>query len=182
MRSHRLFVALTVVGLVLGGAVTPAAAHESVTVDGYQLTFGGSDEPVITGERMWLQVEITVNETEEPVDGQADNLTMAVQRPFGNDTLELDVESVFGQPGLYQGAILFTEPGTYTVYINGSIDGTSIETSFQKKVHNASDLRYPRPASSEGSGYRLDTAIGYGLGAVTASIGMTAAFLVGRRL
>lgn len=179
MSSQELFVTLAVAGLVLAGAVGLAAAHETETVNGYELTFGGSDEPVITDERMWLQVEILDAETEEPVEDQADSLEMAVQRPFGNDTHELEVGAVHGSPGLYQGAVVFTEPGTYTVYINGSINGTEIDTTFQKQVHDAETLEYPERTGSSLLGSGLPA--GFGLG-VVAVLALGGVLVAGRRL
>lgn len=175
------FVTLLVIGMLLVGFVGFASAHEDKSVNGYELTFGGADEPVITGERMWLQVKIVDEETGDPVEGQED-LQMAVQRPFGTDTFELDVDSVHGRPGWYEGAVVFTEPGTYTVYIRGTVEGTEIDTSFKKKVHNASALEYPKPVEASGSGFGSDVATGFGLGAVVTAVAMAAAFVVGRRL
>lgn len=181
MPSNRWFVALAAVGLALAGAVGTVGAHETTTVDGYELTFGGSDEPVITGERMWLQVEILDAATGEPVEGLSDAVELAVQRPFGNDMFELDVGGVHGRPGWYQGAVVFTEPGTYTVFVTAEIDGETIETSFQKQVHNASQLQYPQPTSTPADDAGLSAAAGFGLGALVAAAGMLLAFAVGRR-
>lgn len=180
MRFPQLAV-LLVVALMLTGAVGLAAAHETETVNGYEMTFGGSDEPVVTGERMWLQVELLDAETEAPVEGQADSITMAVQRPFGNDTFELDVSEVHGSPGVYQGAVVFTEPGTYTVYINGTVNGTSIDTTFEKQVHDASQLEYPEREDSSASSGGLGGPMDYGLGVVTAFVAVAIGFVAGRR-
>ena len=177
MRFHRLAVPLVVV-LLLTGAVGLAAAHETETVNGYEMTFGGSDEPVITGERMWLQVELVDAETGAPVEGQAESISIAVQAPFGNDTHELDVSEVHGSPGVYQGAVVFTEPGTYTVYINGTVNGTSIDTSFSKQVHDASDLEYPASGQQSARG---GLPMQYGLGVVTAFVAVAIGFVAGRR-
>lgn len=172
---------LATVGLALAGAVGTVGAHETTTVDGYELTFGGSDEPVVTGERMWLQVEILDADSGEPVEGLSDAVEMAVQRPFGNDTFELDVAGVHGRPGWYQAAVVFTEPGTYTVLVTAEIDGETIETSFGKQVHNASRLQYPQPTSTQAGDAGLSAAAGFGLGALVAAVGMLVAFAGGRR-
>lgn len=172
---------LLVVGLVLVGAVGVASAHDSQTVNGYELTFGGADEPVITGERMWLEVQIVEAETAEPVVDIEDDLTMAVQEPFGDQTKELDVSSRFGEPGWYEAAVIFTRPGTYTVYLHGSVDGTAIDASFQTQVHNASTLEYPAPTTGSDPSGGLGAATGFGMGALIAAVGMVAAYAVGRR-
>lgn len=172
---------LAVVAVAFIGTAGVATAHETTTVNGYELTFGGSDEPVITGERMWLQVEILDADTGAPVEGIDDSVEIAVQRPFGNDTRELETFSVFGSPGWYEGAVVFTEPGTYTVFITAEVEGATIETSFQKQVHNASSLQYPQPTPSSERDSGMDASMGFGLGAIVAAIGMTGAFYVGRR-
>lgn len=182
MASHQWLLALVVVGFVLVGAVSLVAAHETKTVNGYDLTFGGSDEPVITGERMWLQVEIIDNETGEPVTDQEDALEMAVQRPFGNDTFNLTVDSVFNRPGWYEGAVVFTEPGTYTVYINGSINGTEINTTFSKKVHDAGELEYPNTTETWYSGLGATAFLSFGVGALTTAVALGTVVVIGRRM
>lgn len=172
---------LVVLSLVAIGAAGPAHAHETTTVNGYELTFGGADEPVITGERTWLQVEILDAGTGEPVEGVADSVDIAVRRPFGNDSHPLEASAVHGRPGWYEGAVLFTEAGTYTVFVTAELDGTTVETSFQKQVHNASTLRYPQPTATPERDGGMDATAGFGLGVVVAAVGMLGAFLVGRR-
>lgn len=182
MPKARLFLTLCVILLLLVAASGLSSAHETVTVDGYELTFGGSDEPVITGERMWLQVEVLDADTDEPVEGLASNLTIAVQRPFGNDTFALAVDDVFGRPGWYEGAVIFTEPGTYTVYISVVIDDEPINATFKKPVHNATKLEYPERTPPQQTNTGSGFPVGFGFGAVTAAIAMTIAFVAGRTL
>lgn len=181
MRHTRWLASLLAIGLVLVGAVGPAAGHETTTVDGYELTFGGGDEPVITAERMWLQVEIRDAETGEPVEGLDDAFGLAVQRPFGDDTFDLEVSGVHGRPGWYEGAVVFTAPGTYTIYVTAEVRGETIETSFQNQVHDASALQYPPPTPEPTTGSGMDPAVGFGLGAAVAAIGLVGAFVIGRR-
>lgn len=184
MNSHALLVFL-IAGTLVTGAVAVASAHDTETVDGYDVTFGGADEPVITDERMWLEVNVVDSETEEPVEGLEESLTMAVQRPFGNDTHELDVSSRFGEPGWYEAPIVFTEPGTYTVFVNGSIDGTAFTLTFQKQVHNASTLEYPPRSASNSEGRAGSLTEGFPgivVGAGIAVLGMAIAFVAGRRI
>jgi hypothetical protein len=90
MQKMERVVILASVIVVFAGMAGVATAHETTTVNGYELTFGGSDEPVITDERMWMQVEIIHAETGEPVEGIADSMSIAVQQPFGNDTLDTE--------------------------------------------------------------------------------------------
>lgn len=174
-------VVLALLGIAIVGMAGVVTAHETTTVKGYELTFGGADEPVITGERMWMQVEILDAETGEPVEGISDSVSISVQQPFGNDTSGLDVGGVHGQPGWYQGAVVFTEPGTYTVFVTAEVGGETIETSFQKQVHNASNLQYPQPTPSSDQDTGMGAPMGFGLGVLVAAVGMIGAFVVGRR-
>jgi len=170
------------VGIAASAVVTaPAAAHETTTVEGYEVTFGGSDEPVVTDERMWLQVEVLDAETDEPVEGQAETLELSVRRPFGEDRFDLSVDGVHGRPGWYEGAVVFTDPGTYTVFVEGSIEGTPVALEFKKQVHDAGSLAYP-PRTETGEADPGDTAIGFGTGVAITSLAIAGAFLVGRRL
>lgn len=185
MTVHPGLVVLLVAAVLLSGAVTVAAAHDSRTVSGYEVTFGGADEPVVTDERMWLEVEVVDAETGEPVEGLDDSLMIAVQRPFGNDTHELELDSRFGEPGWYEAPVIFTEPGTYTVLLNGTIDGTDANLSFQKQVHDASTFEYPprsEPPDEEKVGSLTGPATGIAIGAGLAVLGMGVAFAAGRRL
>lgn len=181
---YRGLFALVVAGALLAGAAAVASAHDAETVDGYEVTFGGADEPVITDERMWLEVGIVDEETEEPVEGLEDSLTIAVQRPFGNDTRELDVSSRFGEPGWYEAPVVFTEPGTYTVFVNGTVDGTDVDLRFQKQVHDSGALEYPaQEAEGDGTtGSLTDGVSGVAVGAALAALGMVVAFAAGRQL
>lgn len=181
--NYRTLVVL-VIGVLVGSAVPVVSAHETETVDGYEMTFGGADEPIITDERMWLEVEIVDAETGEPVKGLEDSLTIAVQRPFGNDTHRLDVSSSYGQPGRYEAPVVFTEPGTYTVFISGTIDGTEANLTFQKQVHDASNLEYPPQSETQdnAAGAVTEGISGIAIGAAFAVFGMAIAFIAGRQL
>lgn len=169
--------------VLIGGVVGTASAHDTETVDGYEVTFGGSDEPVITDERMWLEVNVVDTETEEPLAGLEDSLSIAVQEPFGNDTHELDVGSRFGEPGWYEAQVIFTEPGTYTVYVNGTINGSEASLEFQKQVHNADNLEYPAPSNQGGGSDEPMSGLipGIAVGAAVTVVGMAIAFVAGRR-
>lgn len=184
MHARQFLLGLVVLLATAGAAVGVASAHDTKTVAGYEVTFGGSDEPVITGERMWLQVDVVDADTGDPVGGLGDSLRMAVQRPFGDDVRELDAGGVHGQTGVYQAAVVFTEPGTYTVFVNATIDGTDVGLTFQKSVHDASDLRYPATSSSANRGLMgsvAQGATGVALGTVVGLVAVGAAFVTGRR-
>lgn len=178
--TYKGLLAVVLVGSVLVGAVGLSAAHDTETIDGYELTFGGAEEPVITGERTWLEVNIVDADAEEPVTELEDDLEMAVRRPFGDDVEELDVGSRFGQPGWYEAAVVFTEPGTYTVFVNATVDGTAIDATFQKQVHDAENFEYP--ADGQDSAPARGVTVGFGIGVVVTAVAGTGAFFAGRRV
>ncbi|SEW10118.1 FixH family protein [Natrinema salifodinae] len=142
MHYRKSLFALVIIAMLLTSVVGPATAHESQDVEGYEITFGGSDEPVITGERMWLQFEIVDNETGEGVTNQSENLTVSVQTE-GSDKTALEVSEKHGEPGVYEAPVIFTEPGDYVAHLEGSLEGTEVHTHFEKEVQDHTELEYP---------------------------------------
>lgn len=65
MRYRRLLLALGLSVMLVVSAASPIVAHETKTVEGYDLTFGGANKPLITGERIWLELEIADTETDD---------------------------------------------------------------------------------------------------------------------
>ena len=151
MYYRKLLLALVTIMVLLTSIVGPATAHESQTVEGYEITFGGEDEPVITGERMWLQFDIVDNETGESTTGQAENLTVSVQTA-GSDKTALEVSEKHGEPGVYEAPVIFTEPGDYVIHLEGSLEGTAVHTHFEKEVQDHTELEYPidNPQAADG--------------------------------
>lgn len=184
MARYKSLAALIVVATIVVSmfAVTPAAAHESQEIDGYELTFGGADEPVITGERMWLQLRIA-DEDGEPVADQAESLQWRVEKPGDHEAVELDVSEKHDEPGTYEAAVVFTEPGEYVVHMEGTIEGTEVHTHFEKDVEDRTALEYPASsqddADDEAAGLTL--APGFGAGVGIGAMGVIVAFLIGRR-
>lgn len=136
-------------------AVTPVAAHDSQEIDGYELTFGGADEPVITDERMWLKLSIT-DENGDPVPDQADSLEWTLEKPGDVDPVDLEVSESHGEPGVYETPVVFTEPGKYVVHMKGTIEDTEIHTHFEKEVESSGDLQYPENDSVDTLEERVD--------------------------
>jgi hypothetical protein len=171
-RTKRLLVA-GAIAVVLVGTVGPAAAHATQNVDGNEITFGGAEEPLITGERMWLEFEIVDAESGEPVENLSENLTVSVQTGEHEKT-PLEVSEKHGEPGVYEAPVVFTESGEYVVHLEGTIDGSEVHTHFEKVVHDRSALEYPGNASQsdtasassdDGSQSRM---AGFGSGTTTA--------------
>ncbi len=145
MTTKRLLTATLVLALGLGlglmGVNWTSSAHESATVGPYKITFGGTDEPLITGERMWLKFEVLNTETEEPAEGLTETLTFSVDD--GAKKQELNLGSVHGEPGNYKAAVIITEAGPYEFHIEGEINGTMVHKHFEKEVLDRKSLSFP---------------------------------------
>lgn len=151
MRYHKQVITLVIVTVLMASAASPAVAHETQEVEGYDVTFGGADEPVITGERMWMEFEIVDNETGEPVENQSETVTVSVQTA-GSDKTALNVSEKHGEPGVYEAPVIFTEPGEYVVHLEGSLEDTEVHTHFEKEVHDHTEIEYPGEASESVDG------------------------------
>lgn len=182
MAGKKALIAFAVLGMLTAGIATPVAAHETRTVEGYTITFGGADEPLITGERMWMEFEIVDDRTGTPVSNQAENLTVSV-RTSGSEKTALELGAKHGAPGVYEAPVLFTEPGDYVVHLEGSLEGTEVHTHFETRVRDHADLEYPASepeTTTEGEDSRTGTerndAARFGsVGIAVAGIGFVAA-------
>lgn len=143
---NTILVAVFLLGTVLVGVATPVAGHDTQTVDGYEITVGGAAEPLITGERMWVELEVVDNETGAPVEGQAETLEMYVQTA-GRDRAELEVSEKHGENGTYEAPVIVTEPGDYVVHVEGQIEGTDVHAHFETTVQDRTELEYPSNGS-----------------------------------
>lgn len=176
MVNLKSLVGLGLVVVVLLGVVGPVTAHETQDVEGYDVTFGAADEPAITGERMWMRFEIVDGETGEPVEGQADSLIISVQKKDG-EKVPLEVSESHGEPGVYEAAVIFTEPGEYMLHIEGRIEGTGVHTHFKKEVHDHAELEYPGDDSQADNQFVTDS-FQSGLRGYGSSVGVAVAAVV----
>lgn len=131
-----------------------ATAHEQREVlDGqYQLAVGFLNEPAIEGEQNGLDLRVSrltssdatpapASDGDEgtPVEGLADSLQAEVTA--AGETMPLDIEPRFGQPGAYRAVFFPTEPGDYTFRIFGEIDGQDIDESFTSSPDTFSSVQ-----------------------------------------
>ncbi|QLK27261.1 FixH family protein [Natrinema zhouii] len=151
MAFKKPLIALVMLAVLMTGIATPGMAHETQNVEGYDITFGGADEPLITGERMWVEFEIVNNETGEPVTDQAENLTVSVQTAESEKTA-LELSEKHGEPGVYEAPVIFTGSGDYVVHLEGSVEGTEVHTHFEKEVRDHITLEYPSDDSQTEGG------------------------------
>jgi len=156
-----------VVTLLLLLAPLTASAHERRDVgDGqYRMVVGFLDEPAFAGEKNGLSLAVSklgvpsgtpaagAAEGEgTPVEGLFDTLTAEVI--YGDQTMELELEPVFNEPGAY-GSIFFpTAEGDYSFHIVGDIEGVAIDETFTpgpetfSSVESTEPYQFPKEESS----------------------------------
>jgi hypothetical protein len=185
--AFRLWISVAVACVAATLLVAPAVAHEHREIaDGkYEVTVGFLDEPAFVNEKNGLSLRITSLEggatppgREEsagstPVEGLANTLIAEVI--YGDQSMKLELEPVFGDPGLYQGIFFPTATGAYTFRISGEIEGTAIDEEFTSgpetfsEVEPIEPLQFPRESSS------VDVEVGFPAEIVTVALGIGAA-------
>jgi hypothetical protein len=131
----------------------PATAHETKKIERFRLTIGWGDEPVFTGSKN--SVEVDVSETAgTPVTDPGGSLTAEVS--FGDQRISLPLLPAGGRPGKYRAWLVPTRPGTYTFHITGTLSGQAIdatstcsESTFDC-VADASQIQFPVKEPSAG--------------------------------
>lgn len=144
MRNKSKLIALiTVAALALTLIVAGlAGAHGRVEQAGLKFVFGGMAEPIITGERQWLELRVNDGATDEPVDGLAENLSLTISN--GEWSRKLQLDPTRGKPGSYKAAIWFVSPGTYDVEVNGlNPSGEAFKLEYHTEVGDHRDLFFP---------------------------------------
>lgn len=144
-RYGKLLALATVLALTLALAASSlVGAHSKVTTAGMVLNFGGTDEPVITGMRSWMQVDVSDEASGDAIQGlEADGkLTITISNSEWARTITMS--RVHGKPGSYKAPVWFTQPGTYNFVIKGTkADGTAFEAKWHKDVADHTELYFP---------------------------------------
>ncbi len=161
LRNIKLLASLAALTLLAGLIPTLTAAHEHREVaDGrYELTVGFLTEPAYVTQQNGLSLRVLqVSDATPaaadahagtPVEGLADTLTAEVS--YGDQSMELELEPVFNDPGHYQAIFFPTAPGAYSFHISGEIEGTPIDETFEPgpetfdEVQPIEPLQFPKP-------------------------------------
>jgi hypothetical protein len=154
---HRTFRLLASVGLALLLSATFAltgSAHEHRTVadDTYELTIGFLDEPAYVNLKNGLSLRVVTVDGEKPVEGLSDTLEAEVI--YGDQSMKLELEPVFNDPGHYRAIFFPTATGAYTFHITGEIEGNEIDETFESgpetfsEVEPIEPLQFPKPDAS----------------------------------
>ncbi len=144
---NRLFALLGAVAML--AAMTPLAgsAHESREIaDGqFEMVVGFSDEPAFVGLKNGLDLTVTIPDEGEgaPVEGLFDTLEAEVI--YGDQTMELELEPAYGEPGAYQSIFFPTATAAYTFRIFGEIEGVEIDESFTSGPETFSEVNPIEP-------------------------------------
>lgn len=184
--------------VILFAALLPfvANAHERREVaDGqYELTVGFLDEPAFVGLKngLDLRVERTTDEgatpTAEGAEGASQGVegltdTLQAEVIYGDQTMELELEPAFSEPGSYESVFFPMATGAYTFHIFGEIEGTVIDETFTSGPESFSEvepiepLQFPKEEASLISTAGAPAALG-GLGMILGG----GAFWLRRRL
>lgn len=162
-----------VLAAVVFGDPRLARAHEHRDVGEYSLVVGFLNEPALAGEPNGLDLRVSRHaesampsaegehadeeEAGVPVEGLEETLKAEVSFGGGVDTMPLELEPRFGQPGAYVAHFIPTRSGDYSFRIYGSIEGFEIDERFDSgpetfsPVANVADLQFPEkvPGAAE---------------------------------
>ncbi len=154
---HRIIRLLASVGLALVLATTfvsvgSAHEHREVADGQYELTIGFLDEPAYVNLKNGLSVRVVTVDGEQPVEGLEDTLEAEVI--YGDQSMSLELEPVFNDPGHYRAIFFPTATGAYTFHITGEIEGHEIDEEFTSgpetfsEVEPIEPLQFPKPDAS----------------------------------
>lgn len=170
-----------------------ALAHESRDVGEYTFTVGFLDEPVYAGQKSGL--DLRIRRGDEPVEGA--EATLQAQVTFGDQSRDLEISQVFGQPGAYRSVFFPTAAGPYSFHITGDLEGNPVDETFTSGPDTFSEVQdtaggqfpvvYPATAdiardAEAGANASTTSLIALGVGAAGLLAGLVAIGLaVGRR-
>jgi hypothetical protein len=154
---HRMFRIFSSIGLALMLVTTlvsvgSAHEHRKVADDTYELTIGFINEPAYQNQQNGLSLRVVTVDGEKPVEGLVDTLEAEVI--YGDQSMTLELEPVFNDPGHYQAIFFPTATGAYTFHITGEIDGNEIDETFESgpetfsEVEPIEPLQFPKPDAS----------------------------------
>jgi hypothetical protein len=173
------FVSLLAVLASAGHLAAPLShAHEHRDVGEYSLVVGFLTEPALAGEPNGLELRVSRHaegaspqgeeehadeeEAGTPVEGLESTLQAEVIVGGGAETMPLELEPRFGQPGAYVAHFIPTRAGDYSFRIFGTIEGMEIDEVFDSgpetfsPVNDTADLQFPDKVPSAA---QLDEAV-----------------------
>lgn len=145
--------AAAILGIVSAAVVAPTAlAHEQHRQGDLEMVVGFGTEPAYAGQPNSVQI-ILVHDG-EPVEDLGG--TLRVEVSFGDESMALELEPMFGEPGDYRGWFIPTRPGQYEFHFTGTVDGEEVDETFTSgpntfsDVNNPADIQFPVVDPSNG--------------------------------
>lgn len=146
--------------------VAPALAHEHRTIGDYELNVGWNAEPAFEGEKNAVyfavmnvagaaphddeaeasadhQAGAEEEATAEPVPVEGLEETVQVEITYNDtgDNVTMPLRAVFNGPGKYTADLFPTAAGHYTFRFFGTIEGTTIDETFDSSEGGFSEIR-----------------------------------------
>ncbi|MFL5737700.1 MAG: hypothetical protein ACJ76P_10210 [Actinomycetota bacterium] len=160
----QLFGAIVISAATIVLPTTAASAHVLSDVGPYEVAIGLGTEPAYVGYPNSVEVIIHDKASGKGIDTAADTLNATVA--FGSaQPMSVSLQGNFdedsgGSPGDYRGAFFPTQPGKYTIHVQGKIGNTPVDKTFTPSektfaaVESPSTLEYPtkNPTISELAG------------------------------
>ena len=133
-----------VVVIVAPYTIHPVEAHTLKTFNNISVKIGWLNEPSFVGDLNEVDVYVYngTSDSAPPVTNTAMN-NMTVTAQYGGQTKKLDFEASDDTPGLYISALTPSQVGTYSVTIQGSINGVTVKsTTYALQDVEAKDSYY----------------------------------------
>jgi hypothetical protein len=141
-----------------------ASAHERRAIgDKYMMVVGFLGEPAFVDEPNGLDLRIFTgpagaNLQELPADERVGieglEETLEAEVTFGEQTMKLEIEPRFRDPGAYDGNFFPTAVGDYTFHIFGMVEDTPIDETFTSSpetfspINDVAELQFPAKVPS----------------------------------
>ncbi len=149
--------------------VKEASAHIIKHFGNIQIQVGWTTEPPLTGQlnNAIVGVNQTSGKTQTPIINALAN--MNIQMKYGSVTKTLDFLPSTTQDGVYLGQLIPTRVGSYSLLINGTIQGQKINSQIPLDlVESSQKLAFPDTGAGGASGVGTAT-VGSSTAAATAS-------------
>lgn len=147
-------VMLLVVALSL--AVAPVMAHEGREVGEYVLVFGWKVEPAYSNVPNGPELEISLHDADHDAAFPDDiEVSLQAEVTFGPESIILNLEPSWQEPGRYTADLIPTLPGDYSFRIFGTIGDTEVDEVFNSadgefsSIEPGNDILFPASASLE---------------------------------
>src|SRR4051812_26603005 len=152
-RATQLIGAIAISAATIVLPATAASAHAEFEDGPYTVAIGFGTEPAYVGNPNSVEAIIHDRASGRGIDSAADTLNATVA--FGSaQPMAVSLEENFdedsgGSPGDYRGAFFPTQPGKYTIHVQGKIGKTPLDKTFTSSpttfdtVQSPSTLEYP---------------------------------------